>query len=185
MPVSSCNANLPALARAAIAQALGITQATDFPVDNRWHDLGASFVTLNKNDRLRGCIGSLQAWRSLLEDVQNNAIAAALHDPRFPAVTRNELASITVEVSVLSTPEPLPAMDHSHLVATLRPNVDGVIVSNDIGQRATFLPQVWEQLPDIEMFLQQLKSKAGLAVDRDDSQLHYAIYQVEKITETA
>ena len=129
---------------------------------------GASFVTLTSGREpggaLRGCIGSLVARRPLREDVEANAVAAALHDPRFPPLTARELDDVVVEVSVLSAPAVLPAADEAELLARLRPGVDGVVLSAS-GHRATFLPQVWEQLPDPADFLARLRRKAGLPAD--------------------
>ena len=129
---------------------------------------GASFVTLTSGrapgGALRGCIGSLVARRPLREDVEANAVAAALHDPRFAPLTARELDDVVVEVSVLSAPAVLPAADEAELLARLRPGVDGVVLSAS-GHRATFLPQVWEQLPDPADFLARLRRKAGLPAD--------------------
>ena len=129
---------------------------------------GASFVTLTSGREpggaLRGCIGSLVARRPLREDVEANAVAAALHDPRFAPLTARELDDVVVEVSVLSAPAVLPAADEAELLAHLRPGVDGVVLSAS-GHRATFLPQVWEQLPDPADFLARLRRKAGLPAD--------------------
>lgn len=134
-----------------------------------WLDApGASFVTLTlgrvPGGALRGCIGSLEARRPLREDVEANAVAAALHDPRFAPLTARELDDTVVEVSVLSAPAALPAADEAELLARLRPGVDGVVLSA-CGRRATFLPQVWEQLPDPADFLARLRRKAGLPAD--------------------
>lgn len=134
-----------------------------------WLDApGASFVTLTSGrapgGALRGCIGSLVARRPLREDVEVNAVAAALHDPRFAPLTARELDDTVVEVSVLSAPAALPAADEAELLARLRPGVDGVVLSA-CGRRATFLPQVWEQLPDPADFLARLRRKAGLPAD--------------------
>lgn len=131
--------------------------------DAAWLDApGASFVT--PPGALRGCIGSLGARRPLREDVEANAVAAALHDPRFAPLTARELDDTVVEVSVLSAPAALPAADEAELLARLRPGVDGVVLSA-CGRRATFLPQVWEQLPDPADFLARLRRKAGLPAD--------------------
>lgn len=137
--------------------------------DAAWLDApGASFVTLTSGrapgGALRGCIGSLGARRPLREDVEANAVAAALHDPRFAPLTARELDETVVEVSVLSAPAALPAADEAELLARLRPGVDGVVLSA-CGRRATFLPQVWEQLPDPADFLARLRRKAGLPAD--------------------
>ena len=134
-----------------------------------WLDApGASFVTLTSGrapgGALRGCIGSLGARRPLRADVEANAVAAALHDPRFAPLTARELDDTVVEVSVLSAPAALPAADEAELLARLRPGVDGVVLSA-CGRRATFLPQVWEQLPDPADFLARLRRKAGLPAD--------------------
>lgn len=122
---------------------------------------GATFVTLTKHGVLRGCIGSLEAHRSLRDDVAANAVNAAVHDPRFPALTVPELGETHIEVSVLSAPEPLPFANHADAVARLRPRVDGVILQYG-NHRGTFLPQVWEQLPHAADFLAHLVRKAGL-----------------------
>ena len=134
-----------------------------------WLDApGASFVTLTSGrapgGALRGCIGSLEARRPLRADVEANAVAAALHDPRFAPLTARELDDTVVEVSVLSVPAALPAADEAELLARLRPGVDGVVLSA-CGRRATFLPQVWEQLPNPADFLARLRRKAGLPAD--------------------
>lgn len=122
---------------------------------------GAAFVTLTQGGSLRGCVGSLVPHRSLREDVEANAVAAGCFDPRFPSLTREELDRVLVEVSVLSAPRPLRAADEAELLTLLRPGLDGVILSAR-RHRATFLPQVWEQLPDPAEFLAQLRLKAGL-----------------------
>jgi hypothetical protein len=149
-------------ARAAIGRALGLPSA-------HWEEPpawalapGASFVTLTEHAELRGCIGSLEAVRPLLDDVRANAVAAATRDPRFPSVTQPELGGIEIEVSVLSPPRPLAVSSLEAACATLRPHVDGVIVECGPQHRATFLPQVWEGLPLPDEFLFHLWRKAGL-----------------------
>lgn len=124
-------------------------------------DWGASFVTLTQNGRLRGCIGTLDAWRPLREDVQANAVAAAFQDPRFPPLRAEEWPTVRVEVSVLSELEPIQFESEADARSKLRPGLDGVVLGFD-GRRGTFLPQVWEQLPDPATFIEQLKHKAGL-----------------------
>jgi uncharacterized protein len=122
---------------------------------------GSSFVTLTINNELRGCIGALEAHQPLVEDVREHAIAAALQDPRFPPVQPSELDSIHLEISHLTTPQPLEYSSAEDLIKKLRPHVDGVILKN--GQRrATFLPQVWEKLPDPVQFLEHLCQKMGM-----------------------
>ncbi len=144
---------------------------------------GASFVTLTIGGRLRGCIGSLQAYRPLVEDVQQNAIAAAFHDPRFPPLTWAEFGRIEIEISILSEPQPLAFEGPEELLRKLRPGVDGVVLHYR-GRRATFLPQVWEQLPDPRDFLGNLAYKAGLPPDAWRwPGVQIETYQVEKFTE--
>jgi AmmeMemoRadiSam system protein A len=154
------------LARAAIGRELGLGDPAANPSARQdWLEAdGASFVTLTAGGRLRGCIGSLLAWRALGEDVADNAVSAATRDPRFPPLGPAELADVGIEVSVLSAPAPVPASSRADALAQLRPGIDGVIVS-DAGRRATFLPQVWQDLPDPELFMGHLLRKAGLPVD--------------------
>ncbi|MCW9033635.1 MAG: AmmeMemoRadiSam system protein B [Rhodospirillales bacterium] len=125
---------------------------------------GAAFVTLEKNGRLRGCIGSLQAHQPLVEDVVQNAFKAAFGDPRFPNLGREELKDLTISISVLSPAAPMNISDEADLLRQLRPGVDGLIIM-DLGRRSLFLPQVWDQLSDPIQFLAHLKQKAGLPVD--------------------
>ncbi len=140
---------------------------------------GATFVTLTKHGQLRGCIGALEAWRPLLEALRANAVAAAFHDPRFPPVGRGELDRIRFEVSLLSPPEPLEVLGESDLFARLRPGVDGLVLS--LGRaRGTFLPQVWEQLPDPKIFVGHLKEKAGLPANFWSEELRFWRYTVRK-----
>jgi AmmeMemoRadiSam system protein A len=144
---------------------------------------GACFVTLTKRGELRGCIGSLEPRRLLVEDVRTNAISAAFHDPRFPPMQAGELDAVHVEVSVLSTPQPLSYNGPDDLIAKLRPGVDGVVIKSG-WNRATFLPQVWEKLPDPHQFLAQLCRKALLSADAYRKPgLDVYVYQVEKFEE--
>ena len=122
---------------------------------------GAAFVTLKKNDQLRGCIGSLSAYRPLCDDIAENAFAAAFRDPRFSSVTDTELDDIELSISVLTPPEMIIFTSEQDLIAQLRPGVDGLIMT-DGGNRGTFLPSVWENCPQAESFLNHLKMKAGL-----------------------
>jgi len=124
-------------------------------------EIGACFVTLNKNDRLRGCIGSPEAWRPLATDVAENAFRAAFKDPRFPPLKADETAQLDIHLSVLSPAEPFTFSDEADLIAKLRVGEDGLIIE-DQGRRALFLPSVWTQLPDPAHFLAHLKAKAGL-----------------------
>jgi len=120
-----------------------------------------SFVTLTISGNLRGCIGSILPVRPLIEDVIDNSFNAAFEDPRFFPLSKEELKIIDIEISVLTVPEKLIYKSENELFQKLRPLVDGVIVRKNIHQ-ATYLPQVWEQLPDKEMFLNELCLKAGL-----------------------
>lgn len=151
---------LLAHARAAIHHAL-TGESLSVAEDPRLDTPGATFVTLTQNHQLRGCIGSLETYRPLREDVRANALAAAFEDPRFPPLSRHEWPAITLEVSLLSPPEPLTFTDETALIAQLRPHQDGLILAAG-PYRATFLPQVWTQLPDPKTFLAALKQKAGL-----------------------
>jgi len=150
------------IARESLVEALGIGMAADYR--EAWlQEPGACFVTLTRWGELRGCVGSVRAYRPLFDDVWLNARASAFHDTRFPPVERDELAEIAIEVSLLSQPVPMPSFAREEeAVAALRPGVDGLILEAG-AHRGTFLPQVWEQLPDPTEFLAHLKRKAGLA----------------------
>lgn len=138
------------------------------------------FVTLHKRRALRGCIGSLAAAESIVEGVRRNALNAAFHDYRFAALTTAELPELHVEVSVLTEPQPLAYQDADELLRLLRPGIDGVILSGPAGASATFLPQVWQQLPAPEQFLGHLCRKAGLAENAWRSgKLAISTYQVQ------
>lgn len=143
---------------------------------------GATFVTLTREGRLRGCIGSLEAQRPLRIDVAENAIAAAFRDPRFPQLVREEWSSCRVEVSLLSAPKPIEFADDADLLAQLEPGVDGVILEAG-GRRATFLPQVWESLPDRRAFMIELARKAGLPGDIRLRSCRVSRYRVDKFHE--
>lgn len=121
---------------------------------------GAVFVTLHYEKDLRGCIGSLIAHKKLLEDIIHNAVSAAFHDPRFIPLQEEELSHIILEVSLLSKPEILEYEDFADLTQKVRPKKDGLILEYG-AYRGTFLPQVWEQLPTPELFLEHLSLKAG------------------------
>ncbi len=141
--------------------------------------LGATFVTLTQRGALRGCIGTLQPWRSLRQDVQANAVAAALRDTRFAPLSAEELPRTRIEVSLLSTSEAVPARSRAEALRHLRPGLDGVVFRwRD--RRSTFLPQVWEQLPDPDTFLRQLVLKAGLPADFWHDEVRLERYSVAK-----
>jgi MEMO1 family protein len=169
------------LARGGIASALGGRGATA-DADTWLQEHRATFVTLKQAGELRGCIGSLQARRALGADVASNARAAAFSDPRFAPLTAPELDGIEVEVSVLSNPARVLFGDHQELVVQLRPGVDGLILAAD-ERRGTFLPQVWEQLPEPETFLAHLKRKAGLSEQFPTRRCTIWRYQVSKWSE--
>ena len=152
--------SLLAIARGAIAAALG-EAAPRFEPAAWLEERGASFVTLMQRGALRGCVGSLSAERALRVDVEYNAVAAAFRDPRFAPLSRSEYREIEVEVSLLSPLESIAFESESHALGQLRPGVDGVLLEYG-GRRGTFLPQVWEQLPEPDAFLAHLKHKAGL-----------------------
>jgi hypothetical protein len=143
---------------------------------------GATFVTLLSGGKLRGCLGTLEARRSLVEDLWSNAIAAATRDPRFDPVEPDELSDLAVEVSVLGRPRPLEVASRAEVLSALRPGVDGVVFHWG-RHRSTFLPQVWEQLPAPEDFLGHLLRKAGLAMDFWAEDVRVETYQVEKYAE--
>jgi hypothetical protein len=140
---------------------------------------GATFVTLTKEGSLRGCIGSLEAARALAEDVVQNALGAAFRDPRFPAMTAAEWSRCRVEVSLLSAPKPVRFADEAKLLEQIEAGEDGLIVEAD-GRRATFLPQVWEDIGDKRVFLSHLLRKAGLPADTRLTRCKISRYRVAK-----
>lgn len=167
------------IARAAISNALG-KPYTATNEDLPWlQEKGASFVTLTQNQRLRGCIGTLEAHRPLLIDVRANAQAAAFRDPRFSPLTVHELDSTEIEISLLSAMQPLVFSGEQEALAQLQPGADGVLF--EFGRyRSTFLPQVWEQLPDVDVFMAHLKHKAGLQPGFWDEEVKLYRYTVSK-----
>lgn len=141
------------------------------------------FVTLHKKGALRGCIGTIEPSTSLIIAVEDNALNAAFKDPRFPSLKINELPDVDVEISVLTTPKVLEYNDPEELKDKLKPGVSGVILSKD-WRSATFLPQVWEQLPDCEVFLEHLCQKAGLTnTCWKDKDIVIKVYEVEYFSE--
>ena len=121
----------------------------------------ACFVTLHKYGQLRGCIGALEAYQPLINDIAEHAFAAAFKDPRFPPLSENEFDQLEIEISVLGAAEPMQFIDQDDLLRQIKPGIDGLILEHGFN-RGTFLPSVWEQLPDKKDFLNQLKMKAGL-----------------------
>jgi AmmeMemoRadiSam system protein A len=142
-----------------------------------------TFVTLTIDGRLRGCIGHIVPRETLWDGVKGNAIQAAFRDPRFPPLSKNELGRVKIEVSILTEPRPLPYSDADDLKRKLKPGSDGVIIKKGYHQ-ATFLPQVWEQLPEREDFLTHLCLKAGLSGDAwKHKKIEVSTYQVQAFEE--
>jgi uncharacterized protein len=170
------------IARAAIARVLNVPYTADESAP--WlAEHGACFVTLTQSGELRGCIGSLQAHRSLLDDVKSNAVSAALRDPRFAPLSVEELEITTVEISLLSTAQAMQVRDEADALAQLSPGADGVIF--EYGRyRSTFLPQVWESLSRPRDFLAMLKRKAGLPDDFWSEDVKLSRYSVIKWSES-
>ena len=169
------------LARAAISSQFGLP----FSVRDEAPFLqrpGATFVTLRHNGQLRGCIGSLGLHRRVIDDVRANARAAAFQDPRFKPLRFEELSSIQIEVSLLSALQPMTFLDQGDALTQLRPGIDGIVLEYR-GNPATFLPQVWENLPEPRAFLAELRRKAGLAPDFWDDGLRLSRYTVAKWAE--
>lgn len=172
---------LPSIARAHIGAALGLSNQQILP--EPWlSEPGAVFVTLTKEGRLRGCIGSLQCHRSLFEDLQANAIAAAFHDPRFAPVTADELEQLHVEISVIGPSTAITFASEIDALNQLSPSIDGLILEFR-HYRSTFLPQVWKQIPDRRQFMAHLKVKAGLPADFWSEEIRLFRYQVTKWSE--
>ncbi|MCP5419969.1 MAG: AmmeMemoRadiSam system protein A [Gammaproteobacteria bacterium] len=144
--------------------------------------LRATFVTLEKAGRLRGCIGTLEAIKPLVEDVADHAFAAAFEDPRFPPLDKAEWPGMSLHVAVLSPPKALTARTEDELLKQLRPGVDGVILRLG-ARRATFLPSVWESLSDPYIFLAQLKQKAGLPLDFWSDEMRAERYTTESFAD--
>ncbi len=141
----------------------------------------ACFVTLHLNNQLRGCIGSLTAYQPLILDVIQNAYSAAFRDPRFPPVSTQECPQLKLDISILTPAKPMHFSSEADLLHQLRPGVDGLILA-DHGHRGTFLPSVWEQLPDPVDFLRHLKNKAGLPADYWSATLTIENYTAELIS---
>ncbi|RJR41799.1 MAG: AmmeMemoRadiSam system protein A [Desulfobacteraceae bacterium] len=149
----------------------------------RYKEKRGTFVTLTIEGGLRGCIGHIIPQETLIEGVRINAVNAAFKDPRFRPLTPKEWRNVKIEVSILTDPAPLPYSDAKDLLSELRPGKDGVILKKGFNQ-ATFLPQVWEQLPKSEDFLTQLCYKAGLNGDAwKREKLEILIYQVQAFHE--
>ena len=161
----------------------GLEQENHLPVDTSRYpkslqQLGASFVTLNKDGQLRGCIGSLEAYQPLVNDVAYNAYAAAFNDPRFPPVSENELDQLEFHISVLTPAVPMELESEQDLLEQIRPGIDGLVLEDGV-HRGTFLPAVWESLPDKINFLRHLKQKAGLPPDYWSDTIRVSRYTTE------
>lgn len=135
-----------------------------------------SFVTLRKERELRGCVGSIEPVRPLAEAVSVSAYNAAFRDRRFPKLESRELGLISIEISVLSPAVPLQAASEKELLAVLEPELDGLLLE-DGWHRSTFLPKVWESLPEPAAFLSALKAKAGLPADYWSDELRFSRYR--------
>ena len=158
--------------------------------DNDFHNYNnelqveaACFVTLTINNQLRGCIGHLQAIQPLVKDVAENAYSAAFRDPRFPALTANELSECEIEISILTPPEPISFTSEQDLLNQIQPQVDGLILEDGY-KRGTFLPSVWESLPDKQQFWEHLKMKAGLPVNHWSDTVKVSRYHSLAISES-
>lgn len=182
LPPRDAGIVLVPLARAAIAQQIGRPLASPEQAD--WlRQPGACFITLTYEERLRGCIGTLQAHRALGEDVRQNAVAAAFRDPRFKPLTLQEFDGVEVEVSLLSPLEPLWFADEQDALKQLRVGLDGVVFQYGY-HKSTFLPQVWRDFTEATDFMAHLKYKAGLPPDFWDPEVKLSRYTVTKWRES-
>lgn len=157
----------------------GIIDPPQFP--QPLQEIRSCFVTLEINGELRGCIGTLEATRPLIADVHHNAYAAAFSDPRFPSLQEKEFPLIAIHISILGAPEPMSFESEENLITQIKPSVDGLILEAE-GHRGTFLPSVWESLPDTRSFLTHLKMKAGLPDDYWSEHIRIWRYTTEMIT---
>ncbi len=172
-----------ALVRASIAEQFGQEASLqDAPEEGWWQQISATFVTLTLRGELKGCIGCLDAYQSLREGLQHNAVNAAFRDFRFQPLTQEEFGHIKIEISILTPAVVLTVASEAELIEKLRPNIDGLVLEE--GRfKATFLPQVWQQLPEPQQFIRHLKHKAGLAVNHWSDDLKCSVYQVQEISE--
>jgi AmmeMemoRadiSam system protein A len=173
------------LARASIQH--GLQKGKPLPVDSKDYDSElqqplACFVTLNEAQQLRGCIGHLSAIQPLVLDVAENAYSAAFSDPRFPSLQPSELDQLEIEISVLSQPQAMQVTSESDLLEQMRPQIDGLILEDGV-YRGTFLPTVWESLPDKQDFLRHLKMKAGMRPDYWSDNIRVSRYTTESFSD--
>ncbi len=175
-------------ARTVISRKLNINTELDKKLDtktknNNLYEKRGTFVTLHKDGNLRGCIGTLEPNESIIDGIKDNAINAAFKDPRFSPVKKNEINNIDLEISILTIPEKLDYFDTDDLLAKLKPFIHGVIIQNK-HNKATFLPQVWDQLPDKKEFLSHICTKAGLPSNEwQKGELEVMTYQVQYFKE--
>jgi len=163
----------------------GLEHGEPLPVDPSAHAAelraaGASFVTLKRAGELRGCVGSLEAEDPLVVDVARNAFRAAFHDSRFARLTPSELAGLDLHVSVLSPLERLDVTSERELLGALRPGIDGIVIREG-ARRGTFLPAVWDSLPEPADFLRELRQKAGLPEDTWSAAFEVYRYTVRSV----
>ena len=173
------------LAKASIQYGLQHNKSIPVNFDNypaHLQEKRACFVTLSIAGNLRGCIGSLEAQRPLVEDVADNAYAAAFRDPRFGPVTEGEYPQLQYHISVLTPPKPMTFTSEDDLLKQIHPNIDGLVLADGV-YRGTFLPSVWESLPTAEEFLSHLKLKAGLPMNYWSDSITVERYTVENIEE--
>ena len=184
MSFEACHSSIIQIARQSILE--GFTHQRPYKPDpqqipEQLMQKGACFVTLTMNKQLRGCIGSLEAYQALADDIANNAFAAAFSDPRFPPLNHYEVDHTDIEVSILSTQKEIQFKDEQDLLQQIRPGIDGLVIEEN-KKRGTFLPMVWESLPDKKEFLNHLKLKAGLPENYWSDSIHVPRYTTELIT---
>ncbi len=173
------------IARGSIASGLRHGRALEVAAEALCGTLAAPrgvFVTLTRREALRGCIGSMESSEPLARGVADSAFGAAFRDPRFPALQHHEFTDTHIEISILSPMEPLPAESREALLAALAPGIDGLLLEEG-RHRSTFLPKVWDQLPDPEQFLGHLLAKAGLPSDYWSSGLRFRRYTTTSVAE--
>ena len=166
---------LLSLARDSIQHGLDHGQSITIDLDHfssHLREFGAAFVTLEKHGELRGCIGSVEAYRPLVEDVAEHAWNAAFRDPRFTPLNQNEFKLLQLEISILTVPRDMEFISEQDLIDQIVPGKDGLVLSDGY-RRSLFLPAVWEKLPDIESFMSHLKQKAGLSANHWSSTIKF------------